>query len=412
MKIIMPSVKVVALSSTILFTIAGCDTSENSSRNAISSSIPSSDINLPSTSVAGSIPAIEDSAETSSSDTIDATLASTEINTEDSISSKKELVLDTTSFEISKDDTSSAMTNTEFAKPDADTSLEGQVGRDQFLAKLLEDYPSVNYANVELNEDEKADVKKFCQRIDARLSSVSFSACMESNHKISPFKSVNGTSILVTEFAPKENKKPLGRVLIIGGTHGDELTSVSTSYQWINKLNKFHSGLFHWHIAPVINPDGVLIKPATRTNANGIDINRNLPTTDWDKQSKLRWSKTGKNARRNPGLAAASEPETQWIMHEIETFKPDAIVSIHAPYGILDFDSPQLKLAPSKFGRLKLNLLGTYPGSLGNYAGIEKGIPVLTLELPNALYMPPQKEIDAIWSDMIRWLRKRLSDKN
>jgi len=127
MKIIMPSVKVVALSSTILFTIAGCDTSENSSRNAISSSIPSSDINLPSTSVAGSIPAIEDSAETSSSDTIDATLASTEINTEDSISSKKELVLDTTSFEISKDDTSSAMTNTEFAKPDADTSLEDSV---------------------------------------------------------------------------------------------------------------------------------------------------------------------------------------------------------------------------------------------------------------------------------------------
>ena len=96
-------------------------------------------------------------------------------------------------------------------------------------------------------------------------------------------------------------------------------------------------------------------------------------------------------------------------MHEIATFQPDIIVSIHAPYGLLDFDAPKLSKAPESFGRIQLNLLGTYPGSLGNYAGIQLQIPVLTLELANAGTMPAQNELDAIWGDMIRWLRSQLN---
>ena len=76
-----------------------------------------------------------------------------------------------------------------------------------------------------------------------------------------------------------------------------------------------------------------------------------------------------------------------------------------------DFDSHQLKNAPQNFGRLQLNLLGTYPGSLGNYAGIQRKIPVLTLELPNATAMPSQKELAAIWSDMIKWLQLQLDNQ-
>jgi protein MpaA len=299
---------------------------------------------------------------------------------------------------------------TEFVEPDQDNIADSTTSAAlALLESLVNDYPAINYAETDLNEDEQKSVQSFCEKINKRLSSVSYEACIASKHKLSPFKSVNGLPIVVTEFAPKSSKNPLGKVLVIGGTHGDELTSVSITYQWIEKLNKYHSGLFHWHVAPVINPDGLFPRPAKRTNANGIDINRNLPTPDWYKQSKIHWEKRDKAPRRNPGSEPASEPETLWIMHAIETFQPDAIVSIHAPYGLLDFDSPELKNAPRKFGRLKLNLLGTYPGSLGNYAGIEKKIPVLTLELPNAQYMPDQSEIDAIWSDMISWLKTRLS---
>lgn len=42
------------------------------------------------------------------------------------------------------------------------------------------------------------------------------------------------------------------------------------------------------------------------------------------------------------------------------------------------------KLRPGASDTLYKNLMGTYPGSLGNYAGIYLGVPVITLELPHA----------------------------
>ena len=88
----------------------------------------------------------------------------------------------------------------------------------------------------------------------------------------------------------------------------------------------------------------------------------------------------------------------------IEEFKPDAIVSIHAPYGVLDYDGPDVP--PERFGYLRLNQLGTYPGSLGNYAGIYLQLPVITLELPHAGLMPTAAQSQRIWSDMLSWLEK------
>ena len=310
-----------------------------------------------------------------------------------------------TSTAGAKDINAEKIVSTGFSEPTTVSETQSEI----VLKELLTNYPVIDYSNSPISQDEALIVESYCTAISNRLSSVSKKGCLASNHRLSPFKTVDGNPIVVTEFPPKTEREPLGKILVIGGTHGDELTSVSTAYKWISNLNKFHSGLFHWHITPALNADSVLKRPSTRQNKNGVDINRNLPTPDWDKQSALRWEKLSKNIRKNPGTSAASEPETQWIMHEIATFKPDAIVSIHAPYGILDFDSPQLNNAPKNFGRLQLNLLGTYPGSLGNYAGIQRKIPVLTLELPNATAMPSQKELAEIWSDMIKWLRVQLS---
>ena len=295
--------------------------------------------------------------------------------------------------------------NTNFSDP----ITESQIPADAILNKILADNPAINYAQTTVTENQASVIEDFCQKVSNRLKSVSLKLCRDANHRISPFNTVNDLPIVITEFPPTTERKPLGKILVIGGTHGDELTSVSTAYKWIDNLNKFHTGLFHWHIAPAINADAILARPATRQNANGVDLNRNLPTPDWEKQSNIRWEKLSQDPRKAPGKKPASEPETQWIMHEIATFQPDAIVSIHAPYGLLDFDAPKLNTAPQNFGRLQLNLLGTYPGSLGNYAGIQQQIPVLTLELPNASAMPSQKELSAIWSDMIRWLQNQLN---
>jgi hypothetical protein len=105
-----------------------------------------------------------------------------------------------------------------------------------------------------------------------------------------------------------------------------------------------------------------------------------------------------------------SEPETRWLRDQIEEFKPDLIISIHAPFGILDYDGPARQ--PKRFGHLNLNRLGIYPGSLGNFGGVHKNMPVITIELPNATSMPPLKEQREIWDDMLTWMRRNVASKN
>lgn len=66
-----------------------------------------------------------------------------------------------------------------------------------------------------------------------------------------------------------------------------------------------------------------------------------------------------------------------------------------APFCVLDFDGPAKP--PQRFGRLIFNRVGVYPGSLGNYSGLHKSIPVITIALPNAGSMPPDAEVRRIW---------------
>jgi len=248
-----------------------------------------------------------------------------------------------------------------------------------------------------------------CSRIAKKLSSVGYKECLDRNLQRSTSVSVNGAPILFKEYPPLKSREPMGRILLIGGTHGDEYSSVSVVFKWLRILDQYHSGLFHWRISPLMNPDGLLKKKSSRTNANGVDLNRNFPTRDWKEKSEHYWViRTNKNPRRYPGPHPLSEPESLWLYGEINDFKPDVIIAVHAPHGIVDFNYNGVTDAPNKLGRLHLNLLGTYPGSLGNFAGIQRGIPVLTIELEYAGIMPSPREVNDIWIDMIRWLRQNL----
>ena len=101
-------------------------------------------------------------------------------------------------------------------------------------------------------------VKNQCEKIGNKLGSVSIQECMDMKFSTTEGQSVKGDPILIKEYPPLENRLPLGKVLLIGGTHGDEYSSVSVVFKWLNILNKHHSGLFHWHIVPLLNPDGLL----------------------------------------------------------------------------------------------------------------------------------------------------------
>jgi hypothetical protein len=166
-------------------------------------------------------------------------------------------------------------------------------------------------------------------------------------------------------------------------------------------------------VVPVLNPDGLLAKPPTRVNAHGVDLNRNFPTHNWSSEAPRYWKETTRrDPRRFPGSSPASEPESRWLHDEITRFKPDVIVSVHAPFNVLDFDGPPTGVeVPARFGRLHLNRLGVYPGSLGNFGGLKEGIPVVTLELPHALKMPTDADLAHVWRDMQEWLRVNLVER-
>ena len=265
-------------------------------------------------------------------------------------------------------------------------------------------------SSIVIAEEKETLVNSQCTRIGNKLGSVSIKDCLDIGLHVTDGESVKGAAILIKEYPPLEKKEPLGKVLLIGGIHGDEYSSVSIIFKWLATLNKHHSGLFHWLVIPLLNPDGLLRKESQRINENNVDLNRNFPINDWKNTAIKYWiEETGKNPRYYPGPEALSEPESNWLLGHINVFRPDVIVSVHAPHGIIDHDGP--RIAPSKLGTLYLDYLGTYPGSLGNYAGVQYQIPVITIELPYAGIMPTKDEINSIWRDLVKWLRKNIIEE-
>lgn len=252
-----------------------------------------------------------------------------------------------------------------------------------------------------------ADVKSVCQAVGRKLASVSTKECLSHHYNEPRYFSVNGHAILETHFPANEGDESAPRILFIGGIHGDEYSSVSVTFKWLNTLQKHHSGRFDWYFLPVLNPDGLLQRKSTRVNANKVDLNRNFipapefpePLVHWQKQAK-------KRLRYYPGHQPLSEPESRVIHELIDSYQPSVIVSVHAPHGILDFDGGIQP--PRKLGPLQLRQLGTYPGSLGNYGWFVKNIPVVTIELPYAGIMPKPRDIDKMWTDLVGWLNYKV----
>jgi len=116
----------------------------------------------------------------------------------------------------------------------------------------------------------------------------------------------------------------------------------------------------------------------TRGNANGVDLNRNFPTENWEKNTV--------GDRFYSGESAASEQETQFVMDIISEYNPARILTIHSPYKVINYDGPAENIA-AEMSRLNGYQVSSdigyaTPGSFGTYSGIERNIPSITLELP------------------------------
>ena len=191
--------------------------------------------------------------------------------------------------------------------------------------------------------------------------------------------SVKGEPIFHLDFAGVSLKPK--KILVISLIHGDETPAGSLGRFWLERLSKVDARNT-WRVIPVANPDGV--KAKTRTNSEGVDLNRNFPTLDWTSDAQSFWKNEARSApRKFPGFAAGKEPEVRCLMQQLEDFKPDFVISIHTPLKVLDFDGPKVK--PPQFSYLPWKSLGNFPGSLGRYLWVERKVPVLTTELRSDL---------------------------
>ena len=162
-------------------------------------------------------------------------------------------------------------------------------------------------------------------------------------------------------------------VLIIGVFHGEEPQGEYLIKEFLKTdLSKIKNKLL---IIPCLNPDGKSVNK--RQNANGIDLNRSFPTKNW---------KVTNNPEYYGGNEPASEIETRFMIDVLKNNKIDAILSIHAPFKIVNYDGPAKELAERISALTGYPVQGDIgyptPGSFGNYAGVERNIPTITLELP------------------------------
>lgn len=263
----------------------------------------------------------------------------------------------------------------------------------------------------------KWEATQWCQQLSNRLPGLSNVACRDIGLLPTGARSRNGFPILMRRYGPPSKPREAGanasapiRILLLGGIHGDELTASAIVFQWMQQMQSGSAQNFQWEVVPVLNPDGLMAARPNRVNARGVDLNRNFPTPNWAVEAPRYWvNETGSDPRRFPGKAPLSEPETRWVNDELARFKPHVIISVHAPFGLLDFDGPAP--APKRFGRLTLNPVGVYPGSLGNYSGKFRNVPVITIELPNAMAMPTDTEAKKIWTDMLDWINRNVANK-
>lgn len=259
----------------------------------------------------------------------------------------------------------------------------------QVIVKPNSPAPVISEKVVEVNELYQICLKDLSTLPGPTNSDVVEKTCQQVA-QIEACKSTNGLPIFHMEKVGRDDQGT--KILAFGMIHGDEPASGSVVRAWMERLESINPRN-SWRLIPLLNPDGR--KLATRGNANKVDLNRNFPSRNWDKEAKKYWNRNKFDVRRYPGASAASESETQCAIAHINEYKPDLIVAVHAPYGILDFDGPS-KLDFPKYSLIPWRRLGHFPGSLGRYMWRDHKIPVLTVELKGSDPIRSMKALDGL----------------
>lgn len=117
-------------------------------------------------------------------------------------------------------------------------------------------------------------------------------------------------------------------IVFIGGTHGDEKSSIVTLQAWAEELEQKYDTIPNFVtvvVIPVLNPDGSA--RSRRINDNNVDLNRNFPSNNWSSTAYLPGNVLLENGG---GTQPLSEPESATLATYIQSARPDLILTYHA----------------------------------------------------------------------------------
>ena len=188
-------------------------------------------------------------------------------------------------------------------------------------------------------------------------------------------RSVEGRPILGAIFDAGRAAAPSAApLLVVGGVHGDEPSSVEACVALARRLAA-GAPAAPLVLVPALNPDG--LARGAKNSARDVDLNRNFPSRNWQAAHAPGYF---------PGAAPLSEPEARLVAALVDRHAARGVVAVHAPFACVNYDGPAAAWAQAVAAACGWPARGDIgyptPGSLGSWLGVDRGMPVLTLELP------------------------------
>jgi methionine-rich copper-binding protein CopC len=195
-------------------------------------------------------------------------------------------------------------------------------------------------------------------------------------------------------------------VLYVGSIHGNEYSTKYLLDEWIDELETNANNIPDNRklvVVPLLNPDG--LARSSRYNAGGVDLNRNFPTEDWQKNV---YSPSNQLITGGGGSTSLSEPESKAIANLSTQLRPILTMSFHgsAGYAIANQAAGSAALA-AKYAQMTgyNNMTGvsgafSYPitGTYDDWLREKYGLKSILIELSSNTYSEFSRNKAALWA--------------